>query len=297
MQHDGRAARASPPAILICGVVTGITIVAVAAQTLGGECHTLRMVAGRRGDDARVELRPGELRHLVVGAPQLERKHPAAGPLALQQQPCCAAAADSVAASSQRRLHRRRRRPWRSGSSGAGSRSARVAGTVFGRSRPEGRGESEQQASGREPRQAADHASWTDAPHCAAMPATGTPRVCVSRARPERDRPRARRASPRHWARRRGCARPVTAAGASSRASPARLYAGALGISMLDRQRLPGPASARATPRKAAARSSSAPCRRASRCCRPRSARTARRGCCACRERSSRARRQRVDHR
>jgi hypothetical protein len=46
-----------------------------AAEPPGGERHALRVVAGGSGDDAALQRRRGELRHLVVGAAQLEREH------------------------------------------------------------------------------------------------------------------------------------------------------------------------------------------------------------------------------
>ena len=47
----------------------------LAAQTMGRQGHALRMVAGRGTDDATLELRWREVRHLVVGAAQLEAVH------------------------------------------------------------------------------------------------------------------------------------------------------------------------------------------------------------------------------
>ena len=47
-----------------------------AAEPLRGERHALRVVAGRRRDHAaRAARAGGRLRHLVVGAAQLEREH------------------------------------------------------------------------------------------------------------------------------------------------------------------------------------------------------------------------------
>jgi len=47
----------------------------LAAELLCGKRHTLRMVPRRGGDHAALELLGRELRHFVVGAAQLERKH------------------------------------------------------------------------------------------------------------------------------------------------------------------------------------------------------------------------------
>ena len=50
----GRPALA-PPATLMAGVVRGITMVALAAESLGRQRHALRMIAGRGADDAPLE--------------------------------------------------------------------------------------------------------------------------------------------------------------------------------------------------------------------------------------------------
>ncbi len=47
----------------------------LAAQLIGGQRNTLRMIAGRCGNDAALELLRRQLRHLVIGAAQLEGEH------------------------------------------------------------------------------------------------------------------------------------------------------------------------------------------------------------------------------
>jgi hypothetical protein len=82
-QHHFRAARLDRPDLDVRrrdGHHDG----GVAAELLRGERYPLRMVAGRGCDDAARPLRRGEVRHLVVGAAQLERED-ALLVLALQQ--------------------------------------------------------------------------------------------------------------------------------------------------------------------------------------------------------------------
>jgi hypothetical protein len=45
------------------------------AAALRGQCHALRMIAGRGADDTALRHRVGQVRNLVVGAAQLEREH------------------------------------------------------------------------------------------------------------------------------------------------------------------------------------------------------------------------------
>ena len=47
----------------------------LAAEALGAERDTLRVVAGRRADHAALQLLGRQMRHLVVGAAQLEAEH------------------------------------------------------------------------------------------------------------------------------------------------------------------------------------------------------------------------------
>ena len=52
--------------------MTGITIVALQPKPLRRKSHALGVISGRRGDYAARALGGGKLRHLVVGAAQLE---------------------------------------------------------------------------------------------------------------------------------------------------------------------------------------------------------------------------------
>ena len=86
-----RAARPRPRAratasTLICGVVTGMTITRAASEPLRGQGHALGVVAApRRRSRPRASSVRRELRHLVVGAAELEAEHRLLV-LALQQQ-------------------------------------------------------------------------------------------------------------------------------------------------------------------------------------------------------------------
>ncbi len=66
------------------GVVIGITIMAWAPRRSGGQCDALRVVARRGANHPALQRLRRQLRHLVVGAPQLERED-ALHVLALQQ--------------------------------------------------------------------------------------------------------------------------------------------------------------------------------------------------------------------
>jgi len=74
------------------------------AELAGAHGHALGMVAGRGADDAALQLAGGEVRHLVVGAAQLEAEHGLLV-LALEQHPVVQAAAQ-VAGGFQVRLDR-----------------------------------------------------------------------------------------------------------------------------------------------------------------------------------------------
>jgi hypothetical protein len=57
---------------LTCGVVVGITITARTAELVRAQRHALGVVAGRGANHALFELLRRQVRHLVVGAAQLE---------------------------------------------------------------------------------------------------------------------------------------------------------------------------------------------------------------------------------
>ena len=75
-----------------------------ALQALRGECHALGVIARRRRDDTALQLRRRQLRHLVIGAAQLEGEH-GLHVLALEQQ-CVADALRQRACRFERRLDR-----------------------------------------------------------------------------------------------------------------------------------------------------------------------------------------------
>jgi hypothetical protein len=56
-------------------VVTGITITALQPSLRAAQRHALCVVAGRSADHAALQLLGRQVRHLVVGAAQLEAEH------------------------------------------------------------------------------------------------------------------------------------------------------------------------------------------------------------------------------